>query len=106
MDGHQERMGASTNSWQKEMMACQKATEVCLEKAKANPEKIKAGLEEMETAGFVYKERLNKMDTVDLEANREKLEAVVEHREAPKEEATVETFGALKKRYGDRHIAI
>jgi hypothetical protein len=32
-------------------------------------------------------------------------DAVAEHREVPKEEAAVETFGALKKRYGDRYLA-
>jgi hypothetical protein len=31
MDTHQERMGTSINAWQKEMMACQEATEACLE---------------------------------------------------------------------------
>jgi hypothetical protein len=36
-----------------------------------------------------------------LEANPEKRDAKVEHREVPKEEAVVETFGALKKRYWD-----
>jgi hypothetical protein len=30
----------------------------------------------------------------------------MEHREAPKEEAAVETFEALKKRHGDWNLAI
>jgi hypothetical protein len=46
--------------------------EACLEKAKANSEKMKNGLEEMENEGDVFEERLNKMNTADLDANREK----------------------------------
>jgi hypothetical protein len=30
----------------------------------------------------------------------------MKHEEFPKEEAAVETFGALKQQYGDRHLAI
>jgi hypothetical protein len=40
-----------------------------------------------------------------FEANTEKRYAVAQHLEVPKEGATVETFGALKKRYGDGHLA-
>jgi hypothetical protein len=65
-------------------------------KAKTNPEKTMVGLEE----------RLNKMDTTDLEANREKSECGSEHLEVPKKEAAVETIGALEDRYGDRHLAV
>jgi hypothetical protein len=36
---------------------------------KGNPKKMKADLEEMEPTVVVFKERLNKMDTTDLEAN-------------------------------------
>jgi hypothetical protein len=50
-------------------MACQETTEACLEKLKANPKKTKAGLEEMEAAVDVFKQRLNKTDITDLEAN-------------------------------------
>jgi hypothetical protein len=81
------------------MTTCQEATEVCLEKAKA-------GLEEVEAAVDVFKERLDKMDAMDLEANQEKLEAVVVHQEVPKEEAAVKTVRALKEHYGDQHLAI
>jgi hypothetical protein len=49
---------------------------------------------------------LNKMDTADLEANREKSEAVAENQEIPTEEAEVETVGTLKDRYRDQHLAI
>jgi hypothetical protein len=34
------------------------------------------------------------------------MESQAEHEEVPKEEATVETFGALKERYVDRHLAV
>jgi hypothetical protein len=46
-----------------------------------------ASPEETETAGDIYKERLNKVDTTDLKANWEKSEAVAQHQESPKEEA-------------------
>jgi hypothetical protein len=41
-----------------------------------------------------------------LEANPEEKESVMVHEEVPKEEAAVETFGALKERYRDRHLAL
>jgi hypothetical protein len=34
------------------------------------------------------------------------IEFEVEHEEVPKEEATVGTFRALRKRHGDRHLAV
>jgi hypothetical protein len=37
------------------------------------------------------------------EANPEEMKSTVVHEEVPKEEAAVETFGALIKRYGDQH---
>jgi hypothetical protein len=43
---------------------------------------------------------------MDLEANPEEKKSVVVHEEVPKEEAAVETFGALKEKYRDRHIAV
>jgi uncharacterized protein YydD (DUF2326 family) len=33
-------------------------------------------------------------------------EFIAVYEEVPKEETTVETFGALKKRYGDWHLAV
>jgi hypothetical protein len=64
--------------------------EACLEKPKANPEKMKASLEEMESAMDVFKERLDEVDTTDLETNREKSKTVVAHQEIPNEGAAVE----------------
>jgi hypothetical protein len=78
------------------MNACQEATEACAEKAKANPEKMKAVSEEMEVMVEVFEERLDKMDTMDLEANEAKSDATVEHQETAKEEAVVATIGALE----------
>jgi hypothetical protein len=46
---------------------------------------MKAGLEEMEAAVDVFEERLDKMDTTNLEANRGKLEIVEVHQEVPNE---------------------
>jgi hypothetical protein len=77
IDANQERISA----WLGEIKACREATKVCLEKAKANPEKTKSGMEEMEAAVDVFEERLNKMDTTDLKANREKSEAMAVHHE-------------------------
>jgi hypothetical protein len=75
MDAWREEIKA----WRKEMTACREATETCLEKVKANPEKKKkTGLEEMEAVVDVFKERLDKMDTMDLETNPEEIKARVE----------------------------
>jgi hypothetical protein len=49
---------------------------------------------------------LKEMDNVDLEANREKLEAIAEHQEVPNKEAAVEMIGALKDQSGDWHLAV
>jgi hypothetical protein len=54
----------------------------------------------------VFEERLYKMDTTDLEANRENSEAVTMHQEVPNEEAEVETVGALEDRYRDQNLDI
>jgi hypothetical protein len=40
----------------------------------------------MEATVDVFEERLNRMDTTDSEANREKSEAVTKGQDAPKEE--------------------
>jgi valyl-tRNA synthetase len=51
--------------------------------------RIHSQLEAMEAALDISEERLNKMDTTDLEANREKLEALAEQQDVPKAEAAV-----------------
>jgi hypothetical protein len=102
MDTNQEKMDAwleEIKAWQEEMTAYEEPTEACLDEAETNPEK-KAGLVEMEVAVDVSEERLDKMDTADLEANREKSDAVADYLEVPKEEA------ALEDRCGDRHLAV
>jgi hypothetical protein len=43
---------------------------------------------------------------MDFEANPEENEIVAEQQEVPKEKAAAKTFRALKKRYGDWHIAV
>jgi hypothetical protein len=40
------------------MTACQEATEACLDQAKVNPEKMKAGLEEMEAAVDAFQRKV------------------------------------------------
>jgi hypothetical protein len=59
---------AEVDAWRKERTACQDEPEACLEEAKTNPVKTKAGLEEMGAVADVFQERLNKMDTTDLMA--------------------------------------
>jgi hypothetical protein len=54
----------------------------------------------------IFQGRLNKMDTMDLEANWEKLDAIAEQQGTPKEEAGVETIGALEDQYGDWYLAV
>jgi hypothetical protein len=54
----------------------------------------------------VFEERLNKMNTMNLEANQKKLEAIVEQQEVPREETVVQTIRTLVDRYGDWHLAI
>jgi hypothetical protein len=54
-------------------MACQEATETCLES--------------------------NEPTSLEVDS-------VVVHQEVPKEEVAMDTFGALKKRHGDRHLAV
>jgi hypothetical protein len=39
-------------------------------------------------------------------ASMEEMKSVEEHQEVPKQVAAVETIGALKAQYGDRHLAI
>jgi hypothetical protein len=46
-----------------------------------------------------------KMEATDFEANSDEIESESEHEEVPKEEAAVESTGALEDRYGDRNLA-
>jgi hypothetical protein len=80
--------------------------EACLENAKAKPDKTKTVLEEMEALIYILEGRFDKIDTTGLEANRIKSEAVAVHLEIPIEEAAVEIIGAVKPRYGDRHLVL
>jgi chromosome segregation ATPase len=82
--GKTEAWLGEMKAWRKGTTSCQEATEACLEKAKANPEKMK-------TAVDIFRERLDNMDTADLDANPEEKETVAEQQEVP-----VEVIGALK----------
>jgi hypothetical protein len=73
--------------------------EACLEKGKA-------GLDEIEFMMDVFKERFDKMDTTDLEANPEEKETIAEQQEVPNEEAAVEMIGAQQVWSGDQHLAV
>jgi hypothetical protein len=73
-------------------MSAYEATEVCLEKAKLNTEQTKAGLEDATVYTRIFEETLNKMDTTELETNRENSDAVTEWQDVPKEDVVVETI--------------
>jgi L-fucose isomerase-like protein len=60
-------------------------------------------LDEMEIAVETNQEEVN---AIDLEANLEEMESRFGVSGVPKKDAAVETFGALKDRYGDRHLAV
>jgi hypothetical protein len=60
----------------------------------------------METTEVVFEERLNKMDTADLDDNWEKSEAVAEQHDDPKEEAAEKIVGALEDRHEGRNLAV
>jgi hypothetical protein len=76
------------------------ARKTCLGKTKVN---IETGHEPREAES---RADLKEVDTMGLEANREKLKAIAEQREVPQKEAPVEMIGALEDRYGDRHLAV
>jgi hypothetical protein len=58
--------------------------------------KIDSQLEKMEDS-------LGETEATYWEANPEEMKSIEFHEEIPKEEAIVETFGALKKRHGGSH---
>jgi hypothetical protein len=60
----------------------------------------------MEAAVDVFEERLNKMVITLSEASWDKLGAVVEQQDIPKEDATVETIRTLEDPCGDRYLAV
>jgi hypothetical protein len=49
---------------------------------------------------------LEETETTDLEANLEATEPESEHMKVLKEDAAMETFGAPKEWYGNRHLAV
>jgi hypothetical protein len=75
-------------------MACQEVAGACLEKVKANPEKMKAGLKGLETREDVFEERLDTMDAArkaclgNMEASQE-MTNVVAYPEALIEEMKI-----------------
>jgi hypothetical protein len=83
---------------------------------RTNQAKTDATLQELKAGKFDahHKRMMARMDSQlqkmeaclgKMEATEE-LESEAEHEEVPKEEAAVETFGALKKWYGDWHLAV
>jgi hypothetical protein len=50
--------------------------------------------------------QLENTEATDLEANPEEIQSKTEREEVPKEEAAVETFGALKEQYGEQHLVV
>jgi hypothetical protein len=74
--------------------------EACLGKTEA---RIETSHEQIDTE---INTGLEEVEAMDLEANSEETEAVVEWQEIPNEEAAVGTIGALEDQHGDRHLAI
>jgi hypothetical protein len=81
MESNQERMDAMLDSLHERMIA-----------------RMGSHIEKMEAC-------LGKTEAMNLEAKPEKIQSEAENEEVPKEEVTVETFGALE-RYGDRHLIV
>jgi hypothetical protein len=79
MDAILKEINAGQCAWIEEMKAWQKEMKAGREATEAYPEK--------------------------MEANPEEIKSVAVHQEVPKEESAMETFGTLKKRHGDRHLA-
>jgi hypothetical protein len=68
----------------------------------AHHAKTEANHEELMAAMKASHERM----IAKMEANPEEMKSVVVHDEVPKEEATVKTVRALKKRHGVQHLAV
>jgi hypothetical protein len=68
------------DAWLQDTVACQKATEVCLEKTEA----------------YLERKEPTPVETASVET----------HLERSNEEAAVEKVGALKNLYGNRHLAV
>jgi antitoxin (DNA-binding transcriptional repressor) of toxin-antitoxin stability system len=77
--------------------------EEMLAKIEAHQERMMAKtdsqLEKMEAC-------MGKTEATDLEAKTEEIKSEGLHEEVPKEEASVKTVRALKKRHGDRQLAV
>jgi hypothetical protein len=95
-----ERMYAEMKAMQQKMDANQAKTYANQAKTDVTLREIKAGhdawIQETKAGQKAIEACPEKM-----EANPEKLKSVTVNEEVPKEGAAVETFGALKKRYGD-----
>jgi hypothetical protein len=95
---------ARANTNQKEIRIGQKLLkEEMLAKMETNQERM---MDKMDLQPVKLEACLGKTGATDLETNPEEIESEAEHKEVPKEEAAVKTVRALKKRHGDRHIAL
>jgi hypothetical protein len=105
MEANQAKMEASQREMRQEMRAGQELMkEEMLTKMATNQEmmitKMNAHQERMDSWLEILEAFLEKMEAMEV------IESELGHQEVTKEEATVQTFGALKKRYGDRHLAV
>jgi seryl-tRNA synthetase len=75
---------------------------------KANQAKADASQKEIRASQEHLKDLLTKMDSQieKMEADLGEMKSVAVHEEVPEEEATMETFGALKKWHEDRCLAL
>jgi hypothetical protein len=100
MNASLEQMKTRKDVFEEKLDKMDAAMKACLGKTEAN---LETGREPKEADS---KTDLDKMDTTYFEANPEENEAMAKHKEVPKEEAALEIIGALKDRYGDRHLAV
>jgi hypothetical protein len=83
-------MKGPMNANLEKMKACLRATAACLGKTEG---RIETGQESREAE---IKTALEEMKGTESEAIQERIEASAEHQEAPNENATLETIGALE----------
>jgi predicted glycosyltransferase len=105
MEQMMTRLLAEIRTNRKEMRAVQEhLKEEMMAKLNAHYERIMtrtdSQLETMEAARDISEEMLNKMDSTDLEANREKSEVLAEQQDVPKAEDAVKNIGAPQDGYG------
>jgi hypothetical protein len=86
--------------------SCGKRTTTCQELSVVCPENAKAGLKEMKAGVITFEDSSDKMDTMDLEANAEAMEVVMEGKKLHKEKLNVDAIRSSEDRYRDRRLVV